>query len=160
MRSYPNRFRPLRFILQARRPPHRRHPFSIGEEEGNRKREKRAIFRNIEKWKKCMLEMKDLGLTPLYMLPFKPVRFTWNRPRVWTEPGPLCKPTAPLSFFFYRPNPFATILHPPDYYLHPPPFASFYFISCILNSPAFFIVSSLKFIGLGCIFIIHLSFNL
>ena len=37
-----------------------------------------------------------------------------------------------------------------------PPFASFYFISlssCILNS-------SLKLIGLGCIFIIHFSFNL
>ena len=67
------------------------------------------------------------------------------------DPRPDLFLSKPISFFAYCLHPLITACTP---------LASFYFISCILNSLALFIVSSLKSIGLGRIFIIHSSFSL
>ena len=96
-----------------------------------------------------------------YILPFEPVRFSWTDPGL-NRPSPYTKAqyvfcTHSAHFLFIH------FLHP--WLLTAPPFFTilFYFSSFMhFFFLAFFIVSSLKFTGLECIFIIHffILFNL
>jgi len=113
-----------------------------------RVRRENREFRWGEKVRERKIRWKwiKMGLQPLYSKPMTQTHY--NRPGS-VSPGPMH--TFWPSFISVFCTPLITDCTPP--------FVSFYSIflpSCIFFSSHFFIVSSLKFTGLECIFIIHM----